>query len=99
MSPDAGIVRTHAQTILPAIPHLTALSRLVAPTPTMAPVIVWVVLTGIPRLVAMIMLMAPAPSAQKPPTGLSFVMREPIVWTIRQPPNRVPSAIDRKSVV
>lgn len=44
----AGIVRTHAQTILPATRHLTADNRVVDPTPTIAPVIVCVVETGIP---------------------------------------------------
>ena len=38
---------------------------------------------------------APPVSAQNPPTGRSFVMREPIVCTIRQPPNSVPSEIAR----
>jgi hypothetical protein len=32
-------------------------------------------------------------SAQKPVRGFSFVSRLPIVWTIRQPPKNVPSAI------
>ncbi len=36
---------------------------------------------------------APPVSAQKPCIGLSRVILEPIVWTIRQPPNNVPSAI------
>lgn len=48
MNPAAGIVSIQAQTILPATPHLTADSRRVAPTPTMAPVIVCVVETGVP---------------------------------------------------
>src|SRR4051812_27377430 len=41
-----GIVSTHAQTTRPATPHRTALSLRDAPTPTMAPVMVWVVDTG-----------------------------------------------------
>lgn len=41
-----GIVKTHAQTIVPAIPQRTADNRLVAPTPTIAPVIVCVVGDG-----------------------------------------------------
>ena len=45
----AGIVIIHAQTIIPATPHLTADKRFSEPTPTIDPVIVWVVLTGIPR--------------------------------------------------
>lgn len=37
---EKGIVKIHAQTIRAATPHLTAESRRVAPTPTIAPVIV-----------------------------------------------------------
>ena len=38
--------------------------------------------------------MTPPPvSAQKPPMGCSFVRLWPIVLTMRQPPNIVPSAI------
>jgi len=36
----AGIVKTHAQTILPATRHFTADNRVVDPTPAIAPVIV-----------------------------------------------------------
>ena len=89
----AGIVRTHAQTILPATRHFTADSRVVDPTPAIAPVIVCVVETGIPINVAANKVIEPAVSAQKPPTGRSFVIFDPIVWTIRQPPDNVPSAI------
>ncbi len=49
MIPAAGIVIIQAQTIFMVTPHLTALRRLTAPTPDMAPVITWVVLTGTPR--------------------------------------------------
>ena len=52
MSADAGIVRIHAQTICRATPQRTADSRRVAPTPTMAPVIVCVVLMPTPSGVA-----------------------------------------------
>ncbi len=38
-------------------------------------------------------MMAPAVSAQKPPTGLSLVIFEPMVWTMRHPPKQVPSEI------
>ena len=38
-------------------------------------------------------MIAPPVSAQKPPTGFSLVIFCPIVFTIRQPPNSVPSAI------
>src|SRR5205814_9851153 len=89
----AGIVRTHAQTILPATRHFTADSRVVEPTPAIAPVIVCVVETGIPINVAANKVIDPAVSAQKPPTGRSLVIFDPIVWTIRQPPDNVPSAM------
>jgi hypothetical protein len=45
---DKGIVRIQHQTIDPAIPHRTAVRLFVAPTPTVAPVTVSVVLTGMP---------------------------------------------------
>jgi hypothetical protein len=37
---EAGMVKTHAQIMFPATPQRTADSLLVAPTPTIAPVIV-----------------------------------------------------------
>src|SRR5205085_5417320 len=80
-----------AQTMRPATPHLTAESRRVAPTPTIAPVIVCVVETGTPVRVTYASVRAAPVSAQKPPTGLSFVMRVPIVRTMRQPPESVPN--------
>ena len=58
-----------------------------------APVIVCVVLTGMPKCDDRNNVMAPAVSAQKPPNGVSFVMRWPIVFTMRQPPAIVPSPI------
>lgn len=90
---DSGMVSTHAQTIEFASPHRTEDNLLVAPTPMMAPVIVWVVLTGMPAIAVPSNVMAPAVSAQKPPTGLSLVIFWPIVFTILQPPDMVPSAI------
>ncbi len=89
----AGMVSTHAQTMAPATPHLTALARRTEPTPTIAPVMVWVVDTGMPMAVAKNKVMAPPVSAQNPPTGLSLVMRYPMVLTIRQPPIKVPPAM------
>jgi hypothetical protein len=59
----------------------------------MQPVIVCVVDTGMPSQVAPNSVMAPPVSAQKPWNGRSRVMREPIVCTMRQPPNSVPSPI------
>ena len=76
---EAGMVNSHAQTILRATPQRTADSRFVAPTPMIAPVIVCVVLTGIPARAVPNRVMAPAVSAQKPPTGFSFVIFEPMV--------------------
>jgi hypothetical protein len=52
MKAEHGIVSTQAQTILPARPQRTAETDCVIPTPTMEPVIVWVVDTGIPSAVA-----------------------------------------------
>src|SRR6266498_429982 len=76
---DAGMVKIHAATMRRAIPQRTADNRVVAPTPTIAPVMVCVVLTGIPASEAENRVIAPAVSAQNPPTGLSFVIREPMV--------------------
>ena len=44
----AGMVRIHAQMMRPATPQRTARAPRVEPTPTMAPVMVWVVETGMP---------------------------------------------------
>lgn len=74
-----GIVRIQAHTILPATPQRTAERRRVAPTPTIAPVIVCVVETGMPKELARKSVIAPAVSAAKPPTGCNFVIFEPIV--------------------
>src|SRR5512137_2986426 len=93
MKAEQGIVSSHAQTIRPATPQRTADTLLTAPTPTIAPVIVCVVDTGMPSPVARNSVIAPPVSAQKPPTGFSLVIFCPIVLTMRQPPNSVPSAI------
>src|SRR5437773_2048950 len=66
MSAAMGMVRTQAHTMRPATPHRTAESRRVAPTPTMAPVMVCVVETGIPNELARNSVAAPAVSAAKP---------------------------------
>ena len=89
-SPDIGIVSTHAQTTRPATPHRTAERRCVVPTPTMAPEIVCVVDTGIPAWAVKNRVEAAASSALIPPTGVIFVIFEPIVWMMRQPPAMVP---------
>src|SRR3954447_9830689 len=71
----------------------TAETRRAAPTPTMAPVMVWVVDTGTPRKVAANSVAAPPVSAQNPCIGVSLVILKPMVRTMRQPPIKVPSAI------
>ena len=76
---DAGIVNTHAHKIRPATFQRTERSRRTDPTPTIAPVIVWVVETGIPNCAAPNNVTAPAASAAKPPIGCSFVILDPIV--------------------
>src|SRR6185295_9989194 len=93
MAPEAGIVTTQAITMSLATFQRTADVRRAAPTPTIAPVMVWVVETGMPKPVARNKVIEPAVSAHTPWSGDSRVIREPIVRTIRQPPKRVPSAI------
>ena len=87
------MVNSHAHTILLATPQRTADSFCTEPTPTIAPVMVWVVDTGMPIPVARNSVAAPLADAQNPLTGRSLVMRCPMVLTIRQPPNKVPSPI------
>lgn len=70
---------THATTMLLAMFQRTADTRRAAPTPTMEPVMVWVVETGIPNPVAVNSVIAPPVSAQKPCIGVSRVIFEPIV--------------------
>jgi hypothetical protein len=76
-----------------AMPHLTAPDPMVVPTPMMDERMMCVVLTGIPATYAPIIVAAPAVSAENPWTGLSLVILYAIVFTIRHPPERVPSAI------
>src|SRR3954464_10887779 len=90
MKAEHGMVSTHAQTMFPPSPQRTAETDCVEPTPTIDPVMVCVVDTGMPRAVARNSVIDPESSAQKPPTGRIFVMRCPIVLTMRQPPNMVP---------
>src|SRR5437762_13987091 len=94
MNAEHGMVRTQAVTIRWPQIHLTDRTPLVVPTPRIAPVMAWVVEIGTPRiLVKPKIATAAAVSAQKPPTGWRRVMPLPIVFTIRHPPNIVPSAI------
>lgn len=69
MTPDAGIVRIHAQRMLAATPHLTALNRCTLPTPTSAPATACVVDTGSPSCVASRTAPAAPVSAQNPVRG------------------------------
>ena len=87
------MVNTQAQTIPPATPQRTALSRFIDPTPMIDPVIVCVVLTGTPSIEEINKVTAAPDSAQKPSTGFSLAIFCPIVFTILQPPDMVPSAI------
>ena len=59
-----------------------------------APVIVCVVLTGMPAMAVRDQRESrpPSPRRSRRPGG-SFVIRMPMVFTIRQPPDSVPSAI------
>src|SRR3954471_2520745 len=90
MTKAPGMVSTQAHTTRLATPHRTAESRRLAPTPTMAPVMVCVVETGMPAAEAKNKVLAAADSAASPPTGCSRVMRDPMVFTMRQPPDSVP---------
>jgi glucose/arabinose dehydrogenase len=66
MAMQTGRVNTQARTILPAMPHRTAESRLVAPTPRIAVETTWVVLTGRPKWLVATMMAAEDVSAAKP---------------------------------
>jgi hypothetical protein len=85
-----GMVNTHAHNRFTVTPHLTADKRLVAPTPMIEPVIVCVVLTGILKCSVRKRVKAPAVSAATPSSGVTFVMRVPMVFTIFHPPLIVP---------
>ena len=86
-------MKIQAQRMVPAIPHRTAVILRALPTPTIAPVMVWVVETGIPKVVAKNKVIAPPVYAQNPPTGFNLVIFMPMVLTIRHPPNKVPKLI------
>ena len=85
-----GIVRIHAQRRLMVTPQRTADKRLVAPTPMIDPVMVWVVLTGIFRASVTKRVIAPAVSAATPSKGVTLVILVPIVLMIFHPPLMVP---------
>ena len=65
----AGRVKTQARTILPATPHLTAESLLVAPTPIIVEEMIWVVERGSPIREAASITVAAEASAANPWIG------------------------------
>src|SRR5450755_3975456 len=93
---ETGMVRIQAHNRLMVTPQRTAESLLVAPTPIMEPAMVWVVLTGIPNFSLINNVMAPAVSALTPSSGVTFVIRVPMVLIIFHPPLNVPRAIQVK---
>src|SRR5690242_4867841 len=76
-----------------ATPQRTAETRFDAPTPMMLDEITWVVLTGARKWVAIRMVAAAAVSAANPLIGRSLMIRWPIVFMIRHPPDAVPRAM------
>src|SRR5205814_1063630 len=76
-----------------ATPQRTADTRFDAPTPMMLDEITWVVLTGAFSQLATRMTAAADVSAANPLIGHSRMIRCPIVFMIRHPPDAVPSAI------
>src|SRR5690348_14645909 len=87
------MVITQANTISVVTFQRTAETRFAARPPLLAPVIVCRVETGTRGQVARDGVVAPPGSAQKRGTGVSRVMPEPVVCTMRQPANSVRSAI------
>ena len=90
---DIGIVKTQAHSKLTVIPQRTAETLLVRPTPMIDPVIVCVVLTGTLKCSVKYKVKAPAVSAATPSNEVTFVIFDPIVFTIFHPPLKVPAAI------
>src|SRR5947209_10959570 len=88
----AGNVSIHGMMMLPATPHRTADSRLVAPTPMIAEVIVCVVEIGQPSWDVTNRTVLAVVSAAKPSGGRRWITRRPRVRMIRQPPEYVPRA-------
>src|SRR5581483_5248620 len=88
---ETGMVSTQATSMFWATPHRTADTRLDAPTPMMHDEMTWVVLTGAFSQVAPRMTAAAAVSAANPLIGRSLMIRCPIVFMIRHPPDAVPN--------
>src|SRR5213082_1869699 len=87
------MVSTQAVSMFPATPQRTADTRFDAPTPMMLDEMTCVVLTGARSQVATRIVTAAAVSAANPLIGRSLMIRCPIVFMIRHPPDAVPSAI------
>jgi hypothetical protein len=60
------MVMIHASIILRVTSHLTAFTPLVAPTPAIDPLMIWVDETGIPYMVTIDRIAPPDVAAQKP---------------------------------
>ena len=90
-----GIVRTQAQTMRRVTPQRTAERRRVAPTPTIAPVMVCVVLTGMPKWAVASSVSAPADSAAKPPKASYLASRAfyPLTMPLTVGPGSISVAI------
>ena len=88
-----GMVSTHATSMFWATPQRTADTRFDAPTPMMLDEMTWVVLTGAFNQVASRITSAAEVSAANPLIGRNLMIRWPIVFIIRHPPDAVPSAI------
>jgi hypothetical protein len=89
------IVRTQAHTMRGVMSERTPVKRGNSPAPTMAPAMVCLVLTGMPKCTVPISVNAPAAFAAKTLKGFSFVMRCPMVLTMRHRPASVPPPIAR----
>src|SRR5690606_5757145 len=89
------MVKIHAHNKDMVTPQRTADTRLVIPTPIIEPVMVCVVETGIPMCSVTYKATAPAVSAATPSNGVTFVILDPIVLTIFQPPLMVPKAMNK----
>ena len=92
---ETGIVKIHAHNKEMVTPQRTAEIRFVTPTPIIDPVIVCVVETGIPMCSVTYKATAPAVSAATPSNGVTFVILDPMVLTIFQPPLMVPKAMKK----
>ena len=80
--------------MLPATPQRTADRRRVAPTPMIEVVVMCVVDTGTAKTVAVVTMTLDATVwAAKPPVGVSWMIRRPMVRMMRKPPAYVPALI------